>query len=218
MSIFSTPPIGLPLLLGVKQKPYLIGIAKQSGTTTPMSVPLPARERDVLLVGLIAGSGGNSPSTPSGWTSLASAIGHPIYRIAYKFCDGSEAPTVSISQVSTTSLHAIIYALKTGGRVINPVHGGGTTATSATPNPGSVTGNTGKRMLFLPYAMWQGDAALNEYPNHYTIGPATTRDTIYGLASILRYGSALAEDAGAFTISASLVNRAGCIAIPSFGP
>jgi hypothetical protein len=65
--------------------------------------------------------------------------------------------------------------------------------------------------------MWNGSATVTDWPVGYAIGRTEISEGANGgMAIAMKYGTGPTEDPGAFTISASLVNRAGVISVPAF--
>jgi hypothetical protein len=217
----------LPLLQGIfgpGQKPYVVGITTATSTGTPITMTYPDRGRGVLTVAIIARHVGGTaaPALPTGWVSLAFSTTAPAFRLAYKYTDGSEGLTFTSAATSATSMSAIVYAFKGGPtttQISSPNQGGQTTATSTTPNPGAFAqASINGQIYWLPYAIWNGSGSVVSYPTGFCKDTATVvQSTNGGIAAcgrLLPTQSAFSEDIGAFTISASLVNRAGVISIP----
>lgn len=203
------------------KKPFLVGVTTQTSTGTPITLTLPRRESGILVVALICRHAGGTaaPGTPTGWTSLLNTTVDPDMRIAYKFCNGSEAPTATSGAASATSMSAIVFAFSGVHSSVAPIQAGVVATTSSTPNPGASgeSGFNGRNSQYVPYAMWNGDANVIGYPDKYTIAPTTIREGANGgMAAIMRYADVQNEDASAFTLDASVVNRAGIVGVAGF--
>jgi len=219
-------PLLLRGLFGPGQKPYVVGITTATSTGTPITMTYPDRGRGVLTVAIIARHVGGTaaPGLPTGWSTLTNATVAPAYRLAYKYTDGSEGLTFTSSATSATSMSAIVYAFKgssTSNVVVSPAQGGAATATSATPDPGGFAQNTiDGQVYWLPYCIWNGAGTVVSYPTGFCKDTATVvQSTNGGIAACGRLfptESAFSENIGAFTISASLVNRAGSISVPQW--
>lgn len=216
----------MPLLphqqLLLPQKPFLVGATTQTSSGTPITLTLPRREAGIGLIAFIARHAGGSatPATPSGWSSLGTSTVDPEYRVAWKLCDGSEAPTTTSAATSATNMTAIVLAFSHFNLFTTPTLSAGSTGTSTVPDSVSVTpgsGFTGGQFLYGAWAMWNGDAEVSIYPARYTVAPTTVRNgTGGGQAIVLRYGNVTSENPGFFTLSASVLWGARTAMFPGF--
>lgn len=210
-------------MLGLSGKPRILDWTKQTvnpGTTLTLEFPKAGRAAGNGVIAFIShpGGGPTTPSTPSGFTSLASASAAPGYRIAYKRLLGTEGLTVTSTWTGSSDATGIMIAMSgVQFSAVAPVHGGAATATSTTPNPGSVaTTLNGRRLMWLAYGMVAGAADFIGWPGD-TIWNLQLRLNNSGIGIALTTpGALLTKDFSAFTLSASVANRAGAIAIPAF--
>ena len=207
-------------MLLVPKKPYLLGVTTATNTTTPITLTMPARQAGVLNIALIFRHVGGTaaPATPTGWTSLATSTTAPAYRAVYKVFNGSEGPTTTSSATSATSMSAIVLSFAYAPTVSGPLHGGIATATSTTPNPGSLSpGTVGAWQMWIPYCAWNGSGSVTEYPNDTVLGWQVAQGTNGGCAAAVAQHTIIGtRNMNAFTLSASLVNRAGVVLTNQF--
>lgn len=210
-------PAKRALLIGTQRKPYVVGISGQAVGGTSIDIVLPSRERDVLLVSFTQNIQTGIPTLPSGWTSLANSSTNPSYRIMYRFCDGSEAPTVN--QTSTVSvMNNLCYAIKGVLRTVAPTHGGG--AGSLNPASFATAGYEGRTILYLVYGMW---AQVTPGPPFFGSGPGLctlyNRQVSGNAAGVAVHGVRMATltfDPSTFAVNAgggSIQSRSGVVAV-----
>lgn len=199
------------------KKPFLVGVTTQVSSSSPITLTLPRREVGVTLLAFLARHAGGTatPGTPTGWASVTNTTADPEYRIVQKICDGTEASTTTSATGSATSLSAIVLAFTGADPNTVPSSGTGATGTSTAPDAPSYTPAVARLpILFFTWTMWNGDATVSDYPGKYSLAPTFVRDgTNGGQAVIGRYGDSLTEDAGAFTITASVLWGARSIRI-----
>lgn len=209
------------------KRPYLLGVSTQTSTSTPITLNLSRWEAGVLNIAFIYRHAGGTaaPGLPTGWTSLTSSTTDPDFRLAYLFSDGSIASTATSAATSGTSFSAIVMSFGGVHSSRIPVAGGVATATSTTPNPGVLSPShtaSGDWVCGIAYCAWNGNGTMTEIPGG-TSGTLTTRGwqvnegTNGGCAvAITPSVPWFSWDQSSFTLSASLVNRAGTVVVRSF--
>lgn len=209
-----------PTILQPRQKPSIVGITRQVAAGATLAFGLPNRANGRLAIAVMGRHVGGTvaPDLPTGWTSLATATPSPAYRVAYKFLNGTEAATATSTATSATSMTGIVLTIDGVDPSVVPVIGGGGTATSAAPDVGSfATGINGRNILYIPFAMWDGNASIIGWPDGYADNPVrVSHSTNGGIGLITRKTAISTEDPSAFTLSASVNNRAVMIAVAGF--
>lgn len=203
-------------MLLVPKKPYLLGVSTQTSTGTPITLTRPSREAGVVNYALVVRHAGGTaaPGTPSGFSTIANSTTDPDYRIAWEYSNGSVGPTTTSSATSATSMSGIVLSFKHVAQQ-TPSGGGVVTATSTTPNPGSITASpVGMWILFFAYCAWNGNASVTRWPAETVQGWQVAQGTNGGCAVAMMPHTCIgARDFGPFTLSASVVNRAGVFGI-----
>ena len=203
-------------MLLVPKKPYLLGVSTQTSTGTPMTLTRPRYEAGVVNYALIFRHAGGTaaPGTPTGFTNIATSTTDPDYRQAWEYSNGSVGPTTTSTATSATSMSGIVLAFAQSANK-TPTGGGVVTATSTTPDPGSITASpVGMWVLFFAYCAWNGSASVTGWPADTVQGWQVSQGTNGGCAVAMMPHTCLGtRDFGPFTLSASVVNRAGVFGI-----
>lgn len=205
-------------MLLVPKKPYLLGVSTQTSTGTPITITRPFREAGVINVAIIFRHAGGTaaPGTPTGFTTVANSTTDPDYRVAYEYSNGSVGPTTTSSATSATSMSAICLSFKHAPNV-SPGHGGIATATSTTPDPGAIAPTMkGVWDSYFAYCAWNGSGSVTGWPVESVEGWQVAQGTNGGCAvARIPHRPQGAWNFSAFTLSASLVNRAGVLSVAS---
>lgn len=216
-------------VLLLSKKPYLLGVSTQTSTGTPITLTRPRYEAGVLNIALLCRHAGGtaSPGIPTGFSNLISSTTAPSYRLAYEFSDGSVGPTTTSSAISATSMSAIVLSFGGVHSSRLPRQGGAGTATSTSPNPAAFTSAfplSGGWVQWMAYCMWNGSGTCTAFPIPSS-GNTPGAVLNYQVAESTNGGMAVAttpnvpgnsSDFDPFTLSASLVNRAGAIVVWGF--
>lgn len=216
-------------VLLVPKKPYLLGVTTQTSTGTPITLTRPRYEAGVLNIALICRHAGGTaaPGTPTGFTSLTSSTTDPDFRLAYEFSTGSVGRTTTSSATSATSMSGIVLSFGGVHSSRIPAQGGVATATSTSPNPAIFSNAftlTSGWATWLAYCMWNGNGTATGFPIPSTgatpgalLNWQVAQSTNGGMAvSVAPQVPGSSADFTAFTLSASLVNRAGAIVVRGF--
>lgn len=171
-----------------------------STTTHSVSLPASIAAGDLLVV-YFGGWGGGTLTWPAGWTPLFDTSNGTAARLAaaYRFADGSEGGSISVtSSTSIRSAH-ISYRITGAHSSTAPVVGTATTGTSAAGDPPSLSPAGGaKDYLWLAGVGFGSTTAASAAPANYT-NLLTRNDTNAGVGSARRELNASSENPGGFT-------------------
>jgi len=208
----------LGALLSQEETPRIVDSSTATYTVLPGTFDLPRRrESGILLLVFIFGNTDAGYALPSGWTSLALTTTNNTMRIAYRFCDGSEASTISIAQISGGNNTGVI-CLSIANAVSNrpPVisaNVSGTVISTIDPAVVTMTVPFGSP-LFISFVA-TGVVTVTQYPigfstrNLFSVAP--TNFVGYLVAENIGLG---AMDPGAWTFSATGTLSTFTIGIP----
>jgi hypothetical protein len=187
------------------------------GFTTAKSYNLPSSiVSGNLLVLFIQTGGGQTVTTPSGWTELFQADGAGgVIRLTciYRVADGSEGSTVSISLSANTRSAYIGFRITGNDGAIAPSTSSNATGNSTSPNPSTVTPSWGSAENLYLAVLAEAGATISSAPSGYSnlLTANTSTSEYIGTAELQATSSS--EDPGAFTISSSQQWGARVIAI-----
>lgn len=201
------------------------GSAVSSHTVT---LPSGIKANDLLIVCLDKGSTSATINALAGWTELLDEASANGLYIAYRYADGTEGASITLTSSANTRCASIVYRI--AGAIdpatTPPAIGTTATGTSTAPNPPSVTPPSSKDYLFIAFAGMAGEEADddtwgNTAPTNYT--PSVPRQKTAGTVGtnlgglILSAERALttgsAEDPGAFGVDVSAAWRAQTIIV-----
>lgn len=176
-----------------------------------------------LLIAMIACNSATTFTWPAGWTEFKDTGEDPGFSAAYRFADGSEGASITVT-VSNTIRDTVHIAFRaTGAHASTPPEiTSVATSSTATPNPPSITPSWGAAdTLFLAIAAVDRSSGvtLSAYPTNYALyntdkGHPTAGSTSGGRLSMGgRELNATSADPGTFTFSASHPASAHTIAI-----
>lgn len=208
-----------------KTKPRIVGsYVKAQGSAGAASITwdLPdQRGAGLLCLALIgtakgAGSGG-TPSTASGFTSLAAigSGGTPGYNLQYKFLNGTETPSFTTTVTGSDHLGAVVLTLEGCGAAKVPTLNTVVSGTSATPNPGThtVTAPFSNGILWLTFLIAEGAASVTQKPiglSHWF----EANDNTFGMTVVsAEHMQVSTFDPSAYGLSASLPYRCFTLAV-----
>lgn len=143
---------------------------------------------DLSILIFTANTTHSTPTVPTGYTFLVSAKPAGDSRsgdrdqIMYRWCDGSEASTVTVD-TGTSSVKYRCLALRISGAdsTVNPVISAGAVGTSNTPDPDSVTPGATRDTLFVAIGAIEGTAsAPSTAPTNYSHPSTFTQNTTGG--------------------------------------
>jgi len=180
----------------------------ESSTTTSHTVDLPAGiQSGDLLLAFFAGDyiGAGIITWPGDWTELFKKGTHTVGAI-YKVATGGEGSSITVTtSLAVKSAHQTYRITEYTGAP--EIANTSSVATSATPNPPSLTTSWGNsRVLWI--AGFGGDDAssrtLSSYPTDYSDGQFTSTGGYTYVGSAVRELEAASEDPGVFTLSGSI--------------
>lgn len=189
-----------------------------AGTSHTVNLPASISAGDLLTVNF--GTSRNDAVadwTGTGFTAVSGAAvagsGGTTLDIAYRWADGSEGATITVSTgaVSTKSAHSSYRITGAENPATQPPEAGtGATGTTGSADPPSVAGTGGsKDYLFIAVGVNQQESSFSAFPANYvngiqadtgTIGTAATN---CDLGSAERQLTAASDDPGAFTYGTS---------------
>lgn len=140
-------------LLSVQQRPRIVDWASATAAADTLVSPLPhRREAGLLALYLACSNGSAAAGTPSGWTSIQTGTAVIASRLAYKFLDGSEDPTISNTSTGATTFAAITMTIAGATPARVPVASTRITNASTTSSDGNATTVTAPYGLPLYFA------------------------------------------------------------------
>lgn len=209
--------------------PVVAGVAESStntaGTAHTVTLPSPIFAGELLIVILDKGSTAATVNALAGWTELLDENnGNGLY-IAYRFTDGTEGASISLTTSANTRSAEITYRITGAHPTTAPTIGTTGTGTSATPDPpASSTPGSTQDYLFIACAGMAGEEAdddtwVNTAPTNYsnllqkacgTVG-TNLGGKIMSAERQLNTGSA--EDPGTFGVDVSAAWRSQTIMV-----
>jgi len=133
-------------LLSVPQRPRIVEVSRNAIGSSPITIDIPYRRAGILALTFISNSTAlATAATPTGWTSLGTNTSYPRCRIAYKFLNGSEAPTTTSAASSAIEMLALTFAID-GCISSRPP-----TATGPTRTAGVTTADPASHSTTAPY-------------------------------------------------------------------
>lgn len=203
-----------------------------AGTSHTVNLPSGIQSNDLLIVCLDKGSTAATVNALEGWTELLDEnAGNGLY-IAYKFANGTESGTITLTTSASTRSAEVVLRISGAENpaVQAPVVGTTATGTSTTPNPPSITPPSSKDYLFIAMCGSAGEQAdddtyVTTFPTNYshsqnekTCGIAGSN--LGGLVGVAtrQLTTGVAEDPGTFTVSENAAWRAQTVIIHPASP
>lgn len=202
-------PVGAPV------PPTIAGTASgsEATSTTSVSIGLPSGIQAGDICVIFLGKTGGNPTFPAGWT-VDLGPGTPKYARAYRYCDGSEGSSITVTFTASTFKAWVVYLVR--GADDNAISIVGDSLSF------SFTSNADPASVAVP-ATWQDSAAISfaviahqdcvttisTWPTGYTeslveVTSGSTASDMRAAAAVIRHdavGSAI--NPSAFTLSAS---------------
>lgn len=181
-----------------------------NSTTHTLNLPSGIVSGSLVLIYNTVSGGSATTQTISGWTKLFDhgGVGFPNFAAWYRFCDGSEGSTVSVS-LSAARTFSLGRALRLTGHHASqaPEVSTRSTGSTASPDPPSLTPSWGSaaNMWIALTGNNQGVLATG-YPSGYTDNQDTSQNSPPGYAMATKIATATSDDAGAFTLASTPTN------------
>lgn len=159
------------------------GNSGASTTTHTVNLPAGITSGQLLIVAFCNGGASTaSVTTPgSGWstrfTNTFNAAGGPTLTVFYRFADGSEGSTITVTTSGSAGSSHVSYRITGVDTGTNPESGTSSENQSSTPDPPTVTASWGSAdNLFLAMVGWEpGSQAVTGYPTNYTLSQTLDR-------------------------------------------
>lgn len=200
-----------------------------AGTSHTVNLPSGIQSNDLIIIILDKGSTAATVNAHADWTELLDENSANGLYIAYRFANGLEGATTTLTTSASTRSAEITYRISGAQNpsVQPPEIGTTGTGTSATPDPPSVTGTGGsKDFLFIAFAGMAGEEADddtwgNTPPTNYTPSPPLQKScgiagsNLGGLivAASRALTTGVAENPGTFGVDVSAAWRSQTIVI-----
>lgn len=192
-----------------------------SGTdidTTSVTATLPSGVSGDLIVALLATTNAVTATTPTGWSRLNADVSGSRHYF-YRYCDGTEGGTQVFSLGATSGLSSFItYRVAANTYTRDSLTITEATATSANPNPPSVTlTDKSDRTLWIAVQHNQsisGGTSVYPYPN----GRRAAQNLFNAISACFAATNSLSEDPGTFTIGGSALWVASTISVSGVCP
>jgi hypothetical protein len=186
-------------------------------TSVAVTIPGTFAAGDLLLIHH-AVEDGAAVATPAGWVKRYAGTNLPSSVFFYRWADGSEGGTVTVTSTGTTAYAYWSARVVGADPAKNPEAGTVVEVTTANPNPPSLTPSWGsEKTLWLVALAAQGTRTVSAYPANYTgnqsevTSGTTATDARSAIAT--RELQAASEDPGTFTMSASGGTSVNTVAI-----
>jgi len=183
-------------------------------TTHTVTLATGAEVGDLLVVAVVF-DGTPTVTWPAGWTQLQSNAATITRQIRYRWADGTEPASLTLTTSAAEEMQARAWAIGDPHPTAAP-EVVVTSATSTAPNSPSLTPSWGaKDTLWASYAFVDESVNTTAYPASYTDNQFSANSggaTGVTLAVATRNLNAATEDPGAFTISASKLWAAWTVA------
>lgn len=189
-----------------------------SGTSHSLNLPGSISSGDILLA-VVRCPGATTISWPAGWTewqqSNADASDDET-SIAFRYADGTEGATITITLGTARILVGLCYRI-TGG--VGIAFSAVAVGSASQPNSGNLTGilTTARDVLWITIGGCDDSETLTSAPTNYangTVAPSTATGaggcTAYGASRQL---NATSEDPGAWTLGSTSIWTAWTVAI-----
>lgn len=179
------------------------------GNTTSHTVLLPGSiQAGDLLIAMFGTDGTPTVTFPGGWTTIFSqSNGFNKLVVAYRFADGSEGGSISVTTSSSEGSAHTVYQVRNHDSGNPPEVAAVSDGSSTNPNPGSLSPSGGaKDYLWLAVqANDDGTRSVSSYPSSYSGGrnDRWSQGQGVGVGSAHRSLNAASEDPGTFTLSGS---------------
>lgn len=190
-----------------------------SGASHPANMPSVVVAGRILLAHVVNDDGNDTVTTPDGWTLIDSTPdGSAEVRAGWykRLADGSEGgTTVNFATATSEDMVVTVFQIDGHDGIDNISISTAVTATTASPNPGSVTfGWTGDTLVIASVGSDDDDLAT-AYPTNYGNGITNATDSTGGVTASLatRNVTGSSEDPGAFTLAGSEQTVSHTIAI-----
>jgi len=204
-------------------------VTSSSITTHTITTPSGVVSGDLLIAfigieDLTTPGGGQFSGVSDGFTEIKDACqGGPnaCAGVFFKVSDGTEGANITVTSVDAERAAHCMYRISGFDSAIDPEISAGATATSAAPNPDSLTPAGGaKDFLWMVFTAFErDDETITGFPTNYgsnQINNAQASGATIGVAT--RNLNAASEDPGAFTLSGSEPWQAFTLAVHPLVP
>lgn len=174
------------------------------GTTHTVDLPDDIATNDLLLV-FFSSDGNPTITFPSDWTQLYQTANAAQVKAGawYKFSDGSDDATVSVTTSASERTTHISYRIS--GCFFPPEVGTAATGTSVNPDPPSLAPSWGNgKTLWIANAAWDRNLTVSSYPTGFSDGiykKTEDYDNGCGVATATSNNETATNDPGTYTVS-----------------